>query len=132
MSCVDPISDLITRIRNAHMIGRRSVESPASKMRLAVLEVLKREGYIRNYSKFENSAGHNFVKVELKYTDSQPVIRHISRVSKSGCRSYTGVKMMPKVQNGLGIMVVSTSKGMMSDYEARDANVGGEIVCQVY
>ena len=114
MSTHDPISDLITRIRNAQMRAKPKVSSPGSKMRENVLEVLKSEGYIRGYAAVEHSSGRNELEIELKYFDGEPVIREIERVSKPGRRVYTSVKNLPRVNNGLGISVLSTPKGIMA------------------
>src|SRR6478752_6753422 len=130
MSTHDPISDLITRIRNAQMRSKNKVSTPGSKMRENVLEVLKSEGYIRGYATLEHSSGRS--EIELKYFDGEPVIREIERVSKPGRRVYASVKNLPRVNNGLGISVLSTPKGIMADHEARDANVGGEILFTVF
>jgi small subunit ribosomal protein S8 len=132
MSTHDPISDLITRIRNAQMRSKSKVSSPGSKMRQNVLEVLKSEGYIRGYATVEHSSGRNELEIELKYFDGQPVIREIERVSKPGRRVYASVKNLPRINNGLGISVLSTPKGIMADHDARDANVGGEILFTVF
>jgi small subunit ribosomal protein S8 len=128
MSTHDPISDLITRIRNAQMRAKPKVSTPGSKMRANVLEVLKAEGYIRGYASVEHASGRSELEIELKYFDGEPVIREIERVSKPGRRVYASVKNLPRVNNGLGILVLSTPKGIMADHEARDANVGGEIL----
>jgi small subunit ribosomal protein S8 len=132
MSLSDPLGDLLTRIRNGQRAGKQVIESPASRLRLYVLDVLKREGYIRGYSAEELSPGIGQLKVELKYADGQPAIRTIARVSKPGRRVYSGIKDLPKVYNGLGISILSTPRGVMSDTEARAANVGGEVLCQVF
>jgi small subunit ribosomal protein S8 len=132
MSTHDPISDLITRIRNAQMRAKPKVSTPGSKMRANVLEVLKSEGYIRGYASVEHSSGRSELEIELKYFDGEPVIREIERVSKPGRRVYASVKNLPRVNNGLGISVLSTPKGIMADHEARDANVGGEILFTVF
>jgi small subunit ribosomal protein S8 len=132
MSTHDPISDLITRIRNAQMRSKSKVSSPGSKMRANVLEVLKTEGYIRGYATVEHSSGRNELEIELKYFDGEPVIREIERVSKPGRRVYVSVKNLPRVNNGLGVSVLSTPKGIMADHDARDANVGGEILFTVF
>ncbi|MEO3435011.1 30S ribosomal protein S8 [Inquilinus sp. CAU 1745] len=128
----DPLGDLLTRIRNGQRAGKPVVESPASTLRMNVLEVLKREGYIRGYSSEDVRAGIRNLRVELKYQDGQPVIRNIDRVSKPGRRVYKKVKDIPRVYNGLGISILSTPRGVMSDNEARAANVGGEILCEVF
>jgi len=132
MSTHDPISDLITRIRNAQLRSKSKVSSPGSKMRESVLEVLKAEGYIRGYATVEHSSGRNELEIELKYFDGEPVIREIERVSKPGRRVYTSVRNLPRVNNGLGISVLSTPKGIMADHAAREANVGGEILFTVF
>ena len=132
MSTHDPISDLITRIRNAQMRAKPKVSTPGSKMRANVLEVLKAEGYIRGYASVEHSSGRNEVEIELKYFDGQPVIREISRVSKPGRRVYVAVRNLPRINNGLGVAILSTPKGVMADHSARDANVGGEVLCTVF
>src|SRR5271155_1504484 len=132
MSTHDPISDLITRIRNAQMRAKPKVSTPGSKMRANVLEVLKPEGYIRGYASVEHSSGGSEIEIELKYFDGEPVIREIERVSKPGRRVYTSVRNMPRINNGLGVTIVSTPKGVMADHDARDANVGGEILCTVF
>ena len=132
MSTHDPISDLITRIRNAQMRQKSKVSSPGSRMRASVLEVLKSEGYIRGYASVEHSSGRSELEIELKYFDGEPVIREIERVSKPGRRVYASVKALPRINNGLGVAILSTPKGVMADHEARDANVGGEIICTVF
>jgi len=128
----DPLGDLIARIRNAQMRKKSVVSTPGSKMRARLLDVLKSEGYIRGYSetKFEN--GRIEFDVELKYFDGQPAIREIKRVSKPGRRVYSSVDSMPRVANGLGITIISTPSGVMADHEARDRNVGGEVLCTVF
>jgi small subunit ribosomal protein S8 len=132
MSTHDPISDLITRIRNAQMRAKPKVSSPGSRMRANVLGVLKAEGYIRGYASVAHESGRNELEVELKYFDGTPVIREIERVSKPGRRVYASVKALPRINNGLGISILSTPKGVMADHDARDANVGGEIICTVF
>jgi small subunit ribosomal protein S8 len=132
MSMNDPISDLITRIRNAQMRNKPKVSSPGSKLRESVLEVLKTEGYIRGYASVEHANGRSELEIELKYFDGEPVIREISRVSKPGRRVYASVKALPRINNGLGVSIVSTPKGVMADHAARDANVGGEILFTVF
>lgn len=128
----DPIGDLLTRIRNGQSARLVSIHSPASKLRANVLEVLKREGYIRDYSVTQKDGGKSEMTIELKYSEGQPVIREIKRVSKPGRRVYTQVKDVPRVYNGLGISILSTPRGVLSDKEAREANVGGEILCRVF
>ncbi|MDT3687028.1 MAG: 30S ribosomal protein S8 [Pseudorhodoplanes sp.] len=132
MAVNDPVGDLITRIRNASMRNKSKVSSPSSKLRVNLLDVLKSEGYIRGYSTVEHKDGRNEVEIELKYFDGAPVIREIARVSKPGRRVYVSVKNLPRVNNGLGISILSTPKGVMADHAARDANVGGEILCTVF
>ena len=131
MSMNDPIGDLLTRIRNAQMRNKSKVSSPSSRLRESVLEVLKNEGYIRGYAVIERE-GRAELEIELKYFDGEPVIREIERVSKPGRRVYTSVKNLPRINNGLGVAIVSTPKGVMADHDARDANVGGEILCTVF
>jgi small subunit ribosomal protein S8 len=128
----DPLGDMLTRIRNAQMRGKSSVNTPASKLRRWVLDVLKDEGYIRGYSETEIVNGVSELEIELKYYEGQPVIQEIQRVSKPGRRVYSSVKTIPVVRNGLGISIVSTPKGVMSDNAARENNVGGEILCRVF
>ena len=127
----DPVGDLLTRIRNAQMRNKSKVTSPNSKLRESLLEVLKNEGYIRGYAVVEKD-GRSEIEIELKYFDGEPVIREIERVSKPGRRVYTSVKNMQRINNGLGVTIVSTPKGVMADHDARDANVGGEILCTVF
>ena len=127
----DPIGDLLSRIRNAQMRNKSKVASPNSRLRESVLEVLKNEGYIRGYAVVEKD-GRSEIEIELKYFDGEPVIREIERVSKPGRRVYTSVKNMPRINNGLGVTIVSTPEGVMADHDARDANVGGEILCKVF
>jgi small subunit ribosomal protein S8 len=130
MQMNDPIGDMLTRIRNAQKRGRSSVACPSSKMRIRVLDVLQREGYIRGWSEIEQD-GRKQLDIELKYYDGAPVISEIRRVSKPGRRVYSAVRDLPLVRNGLGVSILSTPKGVMSDSEARSQNVGGEILCQV-
>jgi len=132
MAINDPIGDLITRIRNAQMRKHSMMSAPASKLRGWVLDVLQSEGYIRGYSRVEKDGEKPVFEVELKYFDGAPVIQKIKRVSKPGRRVYSSAGDLPSVRNGLGISIVSTPKGVMSDTAARDANVGGEVLCQVY
>ncbi len=132
MSLNDPLGDMITRIRNAQMRNKPKVSSPGSRLRESVLEVLKTEGYIRGYAAVAHSSGRNELEIELKYFDGAPVIREISRVSKPGRRVYASVKALPRINNGLGVSILSTPKGVMADHAARDANVGGEILCTVF
>lgn len=132
MSLSDPIGDLLSRIRNGQRAVMASVVTPASRGRENVLAVLEREGYIRGFSRYNVRPGIDEIKVELKYNEGEPVINQISRVSKPGRRVYAKIKDLPKVFNGLGISIISTPRGVMSDHEARQANVGGEILCQVF
>lgn len=132
MSVNDPIGDMLSRIRNAQMRGRPTVSTPASKLRAWVLDVLASEGYIRGYEKAETENGQGELIISLKYFDGTPVIRELKRVSKPGRRVYMGVKDIPSVRNGLGVSIVSTPKGVMSDAAARSANVGGEVLCTVF
>ena len=131
MAMTDPLGDMLTRIRNGQRAKKDSVVTPASKLRANVLEVLKREGYIRGYTE-EELAGHAGLRVELKYFEGQPAIKHVARVSKPGRRVYSGSSELPRVRNGLGIVIVSTPKGVLSDAEARDQNVGGEVLAEVF
>ena len=128
----DPIGDMLTRIRNASLRGKSTVETPASKGRARVLDVLADEGYIRGYENTTGKDGHPAIEVSLKYYDGAPVIREVKRVSKPGRRVYLGVKDIPVVRQGLGVSIVSTSKGVMSDASARAAHVGGEVLCTVF
>jgi len=132
MTITDPIGDMLTRIRNAHARGKTRVVMPASRMRERVLQVLADEGYIRGFTTTRYENGKAEIEVELKYYDGEPVIHEIKRVSKPGRRVYTSVEDMPVVYNGLGISILSTSKGVMSDARAREANVGGEVICTVF
>jgi small subunit ribosomal protein S8 len=132
MNLNDPIGDMITRIRNAQSRTKSKVSTPGSKLRKSVLEVLKSEGYIRDYATLEHSDGRTEFEIELKYFDGAPVIREIERVSKPGRRVYVSVRNLPRINNGLGVAIVSTPKGVMADHAARDANVGGEILCTVF
>lgn len=128
----DPLGDMLTRIRNAQMRRRGTCSTPGSKLRARVLEVLKTEGYIRDFSQTEFGNGRTEFSIELKYYDGQPVIRSIQRVSKPGRRVYASVDAMPRVADGLGITILSTPQGVMADHEAREKNVGGEVLCQVF
>jgi len=128
----DPLSDLIARIRNAAMRKKSKVSTPASKLRGRVLDVLQEEGYIRGYALIEKMGEHPEFEIELKYFDGEPVIAEIARVSKPGRRVYSSIQDLKPVKNGLGISILSTSKGVMSDSAARDQNVGGEVLCRVY
>ncbi len=128
----DPLGDMLTRIRNAQMRGKSTVITPASKLRAWVLDVLADEGYIRGYAKTSGANGHPAIEIGLKYHNGAPVIRELKRVSKPGRRVYSGSKDIPQVRQGLGVSIVSTPKGVMSDAAARAANVGGEVLCQVF
>ncbi|MGX0877968.1 small subunit ribosomal protein S8 [Roseovarius sp. MBR-154] len=128
----DPIGDMLTRIRNSQMRGKSTVLTPASKMRVRVLDVLAAEGYIRGYEQITGADGHPQIEISLKYFEGTPVIREMKRVSKPGRRVYLGVKDIPQVRQGLGVSIVSTPKGVMSDAAARAANVGGEVLCTVF
>ena len=132
MAISDPLGDMLTRIRNAQMRGMDKVVTPASKLRARVLEVLQGEGYIRGYEKGTDAAGHPTLEIALKYFEGTPVIRELKRVSKPGRRVYMGSKEIPQVRQGLGVSIVSTPKGVMSDANARAANVGGEVLCTVF
>ena len=132
MTMSDPLGDMLTRIRNGQAAHKPVVDSPASKIRANVLEVLQREGYIRGYTRANNGSGMPELKIELKYVDGEPVIREITRISKPGRRVYSRIADLPRVYNGLGISILSTPRGVMSDAEARAANVGGEILCRVF
>jgi len=132
MSLSDPLGDMLTRIRNAYGRKKSKVSTPASKLRARVLEVMKSEGYIRDFSQTDFGDGKSEIEIELKYADGSPVLREISRVSKPGRRVYVGSKSIPQVANGLGIAILSTPKGVMADHQAREQNVGGEILCQIF
>ena len=128
----DPIGDMLTRIRNAQMRGKSTVSTPASKLRAWVLDVLADEGYIRGYEKTSSTDGHSAIEISLKYFDGVPVIKELKRISKPGRRVYLGVKDIPLVRQGLGVSIVSTPQGVMSDANARAKNVGGEVICTVF
>src|SRR5207302_5425393 len=132
MALNDPLGDMIARIHNAQMRNKSKVSTPSSRLRVSVLEVLKSEGFIRGYSSIEHKDGRAELEIELKYFDGAPVIREIARVSKPGRRVYASVRALPRINNGLGVAIVSTPKGVMADHDARDANVGGEILCTVF
>ena len=132
MSMTDPVADMITRIRNGQRVGKSTVSSPASKLRGAVLDVLQSEGYIRGYERTEPEPGKPEFEISLKYSEGRPAIREIKRISKPGRRVYSSMKNLPRVYNGLGISILSTPSGVMSDLEARKQNVGGEVLCQVF
>ena len=128
----DPLGDMLTRIRNAQMRGKSTATTPASKLRKWVLDVLADEGYIRGYEEVTDDRGHPAIEISLKYYDGAPVIRELRRVSKPGRRVYLGADDIPRVRRGLGVSIVSTSRGVMSDTAARSANVGGEVLCTVF
>ena len=132
MAVNDPVGDMIARIRNAAMRRRSKVLTPASKLREHVLDVLRDEGYIRGYALVQNPGEFPQFEIELKYFDNEPVIVEIARVSKPGRRVYSSIKDLKPIKNGLGISILSTPKGVMSDSAAREANVGGEVLCRVY
>ena len=132
MALNDPLGDLITRIRNAQQRNKSKVSSPGSHLRVRVLDVLKSEGYIRGYASVAHASGRSELEIELKYFEGEPVIREIERISKPGRRVYASVKNLPRINNGLGVAILSTPKGVMADHDARDANVGGEIICTVF
>lgn len=132
MAMSDPLGDMLTRIRNGQMANKTAIKAPASKLRANVLEVLRREGYIRGYETVDLGGGKSELNIQLKYHNGEPVIRELRRVSKPGRRIYAGVKELPKVYNGLGIAILSTPRGVLSDTEAREARVGGEVLCTVF
>ncbi|MCB1481593.1 MAG: 30S ribosomal protein S8 [Rhodobiaceae bacterium] len=132
MAISDPLGDMLTRIRNAQMRGKSAVKTPASRLREGVLTVLEQEGYIRGFSRTDFGNGRAELDIELKYFDGAPVIREIQRISKPGRRVYSSVKTLPQVNNGLGVSIVSTPKGVMPDWQAREENVGGEVLCRVF
>ena len=128
----DPIADMLTRIRNSQMRGKSVVSTPASKLRVRVLEVLADEGYIRGFEETKGDDGHPAIEISLKYYEGEPVIRELKRVSKPGRRVYMSVNDIPSVRHGLGVSIVSTSRGVMSDANARSQNVGGEVLCTIF
>ena len=132
MSMTDPVGDMLARIRNAQMRAKSKVNTPASKLRARVLDVLQSEGYIRGYTQVDYDSGKSELEIELKYYDGAPVIRQIQRISKPGRRVYASVKSIPRVANGLGISILSTPKGVMADHDAREQNVGGEVICNIF
>ena len=131
MAMTDPLGDMLTRIRNGQQAKKDSILTPASKLRAHVLDVLQREGYIRGYSE-EQLAGQKGLRIELKYFEGQPAIQHLARVSKPGRRVYSASRELPRIRNGLGTIIVSTPRGVLSDAEARDQNVGGEVLAEVF
>jgi small subunit ribosomal protein S8 len=132
MALSDPLGDMLTRIRNGQQARKNAIHSPASRLRANVLEVLQKEGFIRGYSRMDLDGGKAELTIELKYFEGQPVIREIKRVSTPGRRVYSSVKDLTRIRNGLGISILSTPRGVMSDGEARAANVGGEVLCTVF
>ena len=132
MQLNDPIGDLIARINNAQMRKKPKVSTPGSRLRVSVLDVLKSEGFIRGYAKVDHADGRSELEIELKYFDGEPVIREMSRVSKPCRRVYVAVRNLPRINNGLGVAILSTPKGVMADHDAREANVGGEVLCTVF
>lgn len=132
MNVTDPLGDMLTRIRNAQMRSRPKVSTPASKLRERVLEVMKDEGYIRGYSRIDYQDGKSEIEIELKYFDGKPVIRQLKRISKPGRRVYSSVDELPTVANGLGVAILSTPRGVMSDSRAKRENVGGEVLCSIF
>jgi small subunit ribosomal protein S8 len=132
MSMTDPLGDMLTRIRNGQQAKKDSILTPASKLRARVLDVLQREGYIRGYSEADVGTATAALRIDLKYFEGKPAIQHIARVSKPGRRVYSGATELPRIRNGLGIVIVSTPKGVLSDAEAREQNAGGEVLCQVF
>jgi small subunit ribosomal protein S8 len=131
MAMTDPLGDMLTRIRNGQSARKDSILTPASKLRANVLDVLQREGYIRGYNE-EELAGQRGLRIELKYFEGQPAIQHLARISKPGRRVYSGAQDLPRIRNGLGTVIVSTPRGVLSDAEARDQNVGGEVLAEVF
>jgi small subunit ribosomal protein S8 len=131
MAMTDPLGDLLTRIRNGQQARKDSILTPASNLRVRVLDVLQREGYIRGYSE-EELAGQKGLRIELKYFEGQPAIHHLARVSRPGRRVYSGAQELPRIRNGLGTIIVSTPRGVLSDGEAREQNVGGEVLAEVF
>ena len=132
MSMSDPLGDMLTRIRNGQTAGLKQVSCPASKMRASVLSVLKSSGYIRDYKEAANDEGHKDFVIDLKYDEGRPVIKVLQRISKPGRRVYSAAQDIPRFYNGLGVTIVSTPRGVMADQQARDENVGGELLCQVF
>ena len=132
MALNDPLGDMIARINNAQMRKKPKVSTPGSRLRVSVLDVLKNEGFIRGYAAVDHSDGRSELEIELKYFDGEPVIREMSRVSKPGRRVYVAVRNLPRINNGLGVAILSTPKGVMADHDAREANVGGEVLCTVF
>ena len=132
MTIIDPLGDMLTRIRNAQLRRKSRVSTPGSKLRARVFDVLQSEGYIRGYASTEHADGRSEFDIELKYYEGQPVIRSIERVSKPGRRVYASVDTMPRVADGLGVTIISTPRGVMADHSAREMNVGGEVLCKIF
>jgi len=132
MAITDPIGDLLTRIRNGQLRGMAKIQSPNSRQRVRVLDVLQQEGFIRGYTEVEFKSGRRELEIELKYHEGQPVIRELKRVSTPGRRVYASVKELKPHRNGLGLSIVSTPQGVMTDATAREKNVGGEVICRVF
>jgi small subunit ribosomal protein S8 len=132
MALSDPIADMLTRIRNGQQVNLATVSCPASKVKKGILEVLKSEGFIKDFNEVEIRAGISDINIALRYFEGKPVIKQIKRVSKPGLRKYSSIEDLGKVYNGLGVSIVSTSRGVMADHEARSANIGGEIICNVF
>ena len=131
MTMTDPISDLLTRIRNGQQVKKSNVICPSSKMKLAILKVLKEEGFIRDFAEIEGVKGKD-IEISLKYFHGDPVIKEIVRISKPGLRIYSSVKSMPVYKNNMGVSIVSTSKGVMTNFKAKEINIGGEVLCRIY
>ncbi len=132
MTMTDPISDMLTRIRNGLQVKKKVVECPSSSLKMAILGVLKKEGYIRDFKKVSEDIKKPVVEIELKYYEGMPSIREITRISKPGMRVYSSVDDIPSVRNSMGVSIVSTSKGVMTNNAAKEANLGGEILCKVF
>ena len=132
MTMTDPISDMLTRIRNGLQVKKKVIECPSSSLKLAILDVLKKEGYIRDYKKLSTDEKKPVIEIELKYYEGLPSIREISRISKPGMRIYSSVEDIPSVRNSMGVSIISTSKGVMTNNAAKEANLGGEILCRVF
>ena len=131
MTMTDPISDLLSRIRNGQQVKKSSISCPSSNIKLAILKVMKDEGYIRDYSLTEDTKG-KIIEISLKYFHGEPVIKEIVRISKPGLRVYSSVKNMPVYKNNMGVSIISTSKGVMTNFEAKEINIGGEVLCRIY
>jgi small subunit ribosomal protein S8 len=131
MTMTDPISDLLTRIRNGQQVKKAKINCPSSKMKVAILKVLKGEGYIRDYQVIEDEIGKQ-LEISLKYFDGNPAIKEITRISKPGMRVYSAIKNLQSFKNNMGVSILSTSKGVMTNFSAKDLNIGGEVLCKVY